>query len=679
MKEKDFIKKVFNDKVSDKEKIRAGATDSSLYDNKRGRIMKYRAVFAGVLVIVAVLISSFAIYSPPIFNDGTSPKAADKYSELISVIEDFNKQQNSFSPGDFFGGIEKSTNTVDAPMSPELDAAEPEDSYSSTNVQTEGMDEGDIVKVDGQTIYKLSSKGCVIIEATNGDMTVLSRINIDNYVPQELYLSGNKLIIIGGVYNEYRYTGAYTISPMYDYMCCISYNQTDIRIYDVSDKREPVLDRKITTDGYYFTSRLIEETNELLYMVNYNFYYGNEDSYVPKVEDSTVNDGVREPMPVEDIYYYEDIASFSYLVIGKININDAENDSEQSAFLGLSGTIYVSEDNIFVATYDYKSMYKENVWGWVSYDNSVVPITRIVKIAVSDLKHKASGKVDGTIKDRYSMDEYQGYLRVATTVSYNQSYNMVYVLKSDLTVAGKIDNIAPGEAIYSVRFNGTTGSLVTFEQVDPYYNLDLSDPNNPEISSGLKEDGVSYYIHYIEGTNYTIGVGRNTEVVYNPFGNSVQWRELKVSLYDNSSGEAVNVKTVYIPEEDSNWSCYSELFYNPKALLYQKDLGLFAFSYEAWSYESYYYNTMKQGLAVLKFDLTAEDENKLILRGTLNNLPEDEVSTENWYDYYDAYFTFVSRGVQIGEFIYTVSDRYITSYDLENLTKIESIDIYEEN
>ncbi len=236
-----------------------------------------------------------------------------------------------------------------------------------------------------------------------------------------------------------------------------------------------------------------------------------------------------------------------------------------------------------MATYDYQSVYKINAFGWVTTSDAVGS-TRIVKIALSDLKQKAVARVEGTISDRYWMDEYNGYLRVATSVWGSTQYTNIFVLDSNLSVKGKITNIAPGESIYSVRFNKETGSLVTFKQVYPYFNLNLSDPSNPTISRGLKEDGVSYYIHYIGDTSYTIGVGRMSEVVNSGWGERVIWTGLKVSLYDNSSGEAVNIKTVVL-----EGSCYSELFYNPKALLYDEAKGLFAFSYENWQYTDIFF------------------------------------------------------------------------------------------
>jgi uncharacterized secreted protein with C-terminal beta-propeller domain len=207
--------------------------------------------------------------------------------------------------------------------------------------------------------------------------------------------------------------------------------------------------------------------------------------------------------------------------------------------------------------------------------------------------------------------------------------------------------------------------------MDPYFNLNLANPYAPTISNGLKEDGVSYYLHYIGDTDYTIGVGMMSETD----GTFTRFTGLKISLYDNSSGEAVNIKTITI-----NGSCYSELFYNPKALLYNEERGLFGFTYENWVYsytsDYYYYNPkVTQGLAVLKFDLNAANDNdKLILRDTLSDV---ESAEPNNREYYYNYLNFIQRGVQIGDYIYTIGDSNVSSYDIETLTLKQKFELYE--
>lgn len=669
MKEKDFIKKALQQNIADKEKIRSNIlNDVQVKTKNRIKTKKVFSLAAAViLVIAASLIAMMSIYTAPKINAG--PNTIAEYSDVLNVIGKYRERDSSY--GLRFPKM-LSKPSLDAPAAVEQETSNSID-YSKTNIQTEGMDEGDIVKNDGEYIYKLNTDGFYIISAVNGSLTIESSIKIDNYVPQELYISGNKVILLGGIYETYSYNNYSNVSPMMDCMSFFRYSKTEIRIYDITDKTNPELKRQIVVDGNYFTSRLMTQENSLFYMINYNFNYNEESSYIPKISDSAINDGQEKNIPIENIFYYDDISQYSYLIIGHINIGDAEKSLTQYAYLGLGGEIYVSPENIFVASYSYASIYEYNVFGWRKASDSK-PQTRIIKISLSDLKHKAEAYVEGNVKDRYSLDEYNGYLRIATSVNYKTFYSNVFVLDSELNIVGKITEISPGETIYSVRFNKEKGSLVTFKKTDPYFNLDFSNPAEPKISKGLKEDGVSYYLHYIGDTDYTIGVGMMSNVIKDIYGERVIWTGLKVSLYDNSSGEAVNIKTIEI-----EGSCHSEIFHNPKALLYNEERGLFAFTYENWKYNNFGYNysSMTQGMAIFKFDINAENNaDKLVYRNTLSNL-NNKIDASS-YVFYDSYWKFINRGIQIGDYVYTISDQYIKSYSLDNLEVISTLNLYEE-
>ena len=678
MKEKELYKKVFDENMVNKENVLKNAKSGQRIDfsaKKRPKrylpIKKGFAIAAAVfLVVVIALIAMVSIYTNETF-DGKI-RSINSYEDVVKAVDGYYDSMNAYSYSGL-RGIAESTDDIPnmAPISDAAPAPTSEDSagnsagesYSQTNVQTEGMDEGDIVKCDGQYIYKLNSKGFFIISAVEGQLSVVSAIEIENYVPQEMYISGDKLIIIGGIYDYRSQISQYDIAPLYDCVCCIGFAKTDIRIYDITDKENPVLNRQVVLEGTYNTSRLQLSENKLFYIVNYDFYYGQEQNYVPKMMDSSSGTDEMQMIPEEDIYVFNHILGYNYLILGEIDLDAPEEGGKLVAYLGLGGMMYLSNDNIYVASYDYLNDYKYNVFGWaVSTDNYQKFI--IVKISISDLMLKKYGYVNGSINNRYWMDEYEGYLRVAT----EGNGNNLYVLNSDLNVVGKIEGIAKGESIYSVRFNKDKGSMVTFLRRDPYYSFDLSDPTDPKITNEVKEDGVSYYIHYIGETGYTIGVGEMSEEVENEWGGtSVLWTGLKVSLYDNESDQAI----VNIILEGS---CYSELFYNPKVLLYDEEKGIFGFSYEKWISNSYR-TDMEQGFAVFSFDVTNENpENKLVLRGTLSNM--DDAISPYIDDYYNYNCTFIRRGIYIGDYLYTISDKLIKSYSLEDLSEVASIDLY---
>ena len=116
--------------------------------------------------------------------------------------------------------------------------------------------------------------------------------------------------------------------------------------------------------------------------------------------------------------------------------------------------------------------------------------------------------------------------------------------------------------------------------------------------------------------------------------------------------------------------------------MYDKEKGILGFAYEKWNYNysyNYYYSSMEQGFAVFNFDTEAEnDQDKLVYRGTLTNISSEVDINYNYNYYYDNYWSFVTRGIFSGDYIYTISDRYITSYDMVSLTEVDKINILEE-
>ena len=152
--------------------------------------------------------------------------------------------------------------------------------------------------------------------------------------------------------------------------------------------------------------------------------------------------------------------------------------------------------------------------------------TGIVKINLQDFKILANGTSPGYPLNQFSLDEYNDYLRIAVTVGERslgpvKSANDVYVLDKDLKIVGAVKDMGLTERIYSARFIGNKGYLVTFRQKDPFYVLDLSDPQNPELKGELKIPGYSSYLEPISD-NMILGVGQEEN-------------QVKVSLFDVSS------------------------------------------------------------------------------------------------------------------------------------------------
>jgi inhibitor of cysteine peptidase len=173
--------------------------------------------------------------------------------------------------------------------------------------------------------------------------------------------------------------------------------------------------------------------------------------------------------------------------------------------------------------------------------------TGIVKIGTKNLEVESTGTVFGTTLNQFSLDEYDGYLRVATTVGENfgssaKNENDIYVLDSNLKIVGQIQGLGLDERIYSARFVGDKGYLVTFKQIDPFFVLNLSDPKNPQMKGELKIPGYSSYLHPI-GQNLVLGIGMESG-------------QVKISLFDVSDPNNPFEKDKYMLKE--GWSEISE-------------------------------------------------------------------------------------------------------------------------
>ncbi len=170
--------------------------------------------------------------------------------------------------------------------------------------------------------------------------------------------------------------------------------------------------------------------------------------------------------------------------------------------------------------------------------------TGIVKIGLNDLQVEATGAVPGTLLSQFSLDVFQGALRVATTVGTgflfgsSDTVNDVYTLDGKLAQQGSVLDLGKGERIYAVRFVGTRGYVVTFKQTDPFYVLDLSDPKAPVLKGELKIPGFSSYLDPLTDT-LVAGVGQENFKV-------------KVSLFDVRNPAAPTEVAKY--ELSDSWS-----------------------------------------------------------------------------------------------------------------------------
>ncbi len=310
--------------------------------------------------------------------------------------------------------------------------------------------------------------------------------------------------------------------------------------------------------------------------------------------------------------------------------------------------------------------------------------TVIHKIDINNgaVEYKATGEVPGSPLNQFSMDESKGYFRIATTVQgtwtskgETPSFNNVYVLDSDLKQTGMIEDIAPGESIYSARFMGDRAYLVTFMRVDPLFVLDLSDPSNPTILGKLKIPGYSDYLQPYDET-HLIGIGKDvnesidSNLVHE--ANAVYYtavQGVKLALFDVSDvNNPIEMANYVIGDRGTD----SLALTDHKAVLFDKSKNLLVIPIllaENKNKTSDYVGDFTfQGAYV--FDLTLE--NGFVLKGRITHVTDASLEKSGYY-YYSPYS--VKRSLYIGNYLYTLSDEMLKVNNLQDLTPVAQVDL----
>jgi inhibitor of cysteine peptidase len=546
------------------------------------------------------------------------------------------------------------------------------DDYSTTNVQVQGVDEGDIVKTDGNCIYQVNKQRVVIVKADPAEkMKVMSIINYadKNLVPLEIYLQGNKLIVIGSSqvnFPIYKEEGGVKkeIYPSRRSM----HASTKAIFYDMTDKGNIKLIREVELEGGYVSSRKIGAS---LYLVanDYVDYYSiqnGEANATPTYMDSRLNVGAVN-VGYNSIRYFPGVVESNYMMVAGINIegNDAAN---VTTYLGAGQNIYASAENLYVALTDYSRANPDN-----SYEES----TQLYKFAMKDAKltYLCKGTVPGVILNQFSMDESGSFFRIATTKGNTRatdegiSKNALYILDSMLSITGKVEELAPGEKIYSVRFMGDRAYVVTFKTVDPLFVIDLKDPTKPTVLGALKIPGYSDYLHPYD-ENHIIGFGKDTTEIKG----QAYYLGLKIALFDVTD---VNNPKQKFSEMIGARGTDSELLRNHKALLFSKDKNLLAFPVtlmerndNSGTKDSLQYGQFTfQGALVYNLDLKTGFK----LKGRITHLSNTEYlkAGNNWYDSDKS----VQRIIYVGDKLYTLSNGRIKANAISDLKEKGSITI----
>ena len=559
--------------------------------------------------------------------------------------------------------------------------------YSGTNVQVQGIDELDLAKTDGTYLYLASgSEVDVLLAYPAASMHLVSRIRLGNLTDDAsgtgtglsatgLFLDGSTLVVVGQAYAFGAYdpmqpapmiptTGGSVASSLLPRP-----ERTLVFLLDVSDPATPVLLHTISVTGMPSTGRMVDGT---VYVVATEWIQAINGTYLlPQV----CIDGSCSDLAPEQVYHdpqSEDAWDYTNLLA--VDLVSAHS-SVMSIVTGGYSLLYMSPTAMYLAFYKWAAVP-------LGLASPLLPVrmsgghTTIYKLRADgvDLSTVGSADVPGSLISQYALDEWNGDLRVATTVrdfTANASTvsNGVFVFDENMSRIGAVDGLAPGESIFAVRFLGNRAYVVTFRKIDPLFVVDLSDPAHPVVSGFLEMPGFSQYLYPLDA-GHLVGVGK--DAIPAEEGNWSWYQGLKLSLYNVSRSTAPN-ETANVTIGDRGTA--SEVLYDPHAFLYVPDHKLLvlpvdlaivnASEYPQGVPEWAWGTVVWQGVIVYRVNETTGFQELARIahdNGTVNE-------TCGWY----ASPKEIRRSLFIGDVLYTISGTEVMANSLTDFSEISTV------
>jgi hypothetical protein len=403
--------------------------------------------------------------------------------------------------------------------------------FSGTNNQEQNVDEADLVKTDGDRLVVVSGNTLRVIDTTAAVPRLTKTIQLpDDTWGGQLFLSGDRALLM---------TSGWTDRPFVDRSIPTDwYPGSPIgRLVEI-DLDEGTVTRALEFEGGYLSAREVGGSIRVVLTASANrfafVYPSNPDATESAteankavIESSTIDhwlptyriveggETVTEG-PIVDcnrVHLPTEFAGFGSMVLLTVDLDDGLRVNDTLSVFTDAQTMYASTERVAVATPR-----------WPTFDErgELVPdddySTAVHTFDITDptsARYVASGSVRGHLLNQYSLSEYQGLLRVATTDGdpwwggRTESESFVTVLEEDdrsLRTIGQVGGLGRGEQIFAVRFLGDQAYVVTFRQIDPLYTVDLSDPENPRVAGELKIPGFSSYLHPVDD-DHLLGVG----------------------------------------------------------------------------------------------------------------------------------------------------------------------------
>ena len=543
------------------------------------------------LVVLGLLLAACSSISDPGFRArgigsgfnaaGTSFTASLTPFSACSAVLDYLKAEamervgpygldgvGGFHPPWAFGVAEDMTGGAPmTTMSARAGASDGSGAYSTTNVQVRGVDEPDIVKTDGTRIISIIDGVLRLVDLSGDEPRLASTLRLDGW-GHTLLVDGDRVLVLSP---EYGWA-----VPMDDLARTVMpAGSPSVRVIavDVSDPNEMVVESSLVLSGNLVSARAVDGTARVVvssFPSELGFVYPSSPSgeqraleanrqviaestieqWLPSyasldADGSTVRTGLA--VPCHRIHKPADFGGFSTLSVVTFGLDGELVGGTGTGIIAAGDTVYASAENLYVSTTVW--IPSDVVGTEPSRDVEERYSTAIHQFAIGGAgaaRYVASGSVAGHLLDQFSMDEYEGRLRVAVTDGppwwfSDSSESLVVVLEErdgTLTEVGSVGDMGRGERIFSVRFIGDTAYVVTFRQTDPFYVVDLADPTAPAVVGELKIDGYSGYLHPL-GDDLILGVGQDADSQGMTLG-------AKATIFDVSDPSA--------PGEVSTWS-----------------------------------------------------------------------------------------------------------------------------
>jgi beta propeller domain-containing protein len=500
-------------------------------------------------------------------------------------------------------------------------------SYTTTNSQVEGVGEADFVQNDGTRIAALAGGKLHLARSWPPEaLASTASLDVEGW-PHDLFLAGDRAIVFSAVYVPRTLEGEHPVCPLAagpsagvsaslvggDYMCGYwSHDVVKITTIDVSDLAAPQVTSEVYLPGSYVSARRIGDRVRLVLSDTLPFPDGvlfwpalppgagevQRDAAFAALADQnealirarTLDDWLRRgtvkrpgAADVELGYACTDFAQGSgpvrpgILTVATFDVPSSSLVSRTSV-LAEPGVVYASASTLYVAA--------QHWWWWTEPGQRDATYLHAFDLTDPDrAAYVGSGVVDGSIRDQYALDEHDGALRVATTVSARvddgtqwgrvELAGRVSVLKPDggaLKLVGETPAFGQGERMFGTRFVGTRGFVITARAIDPLFTFDLSDPGEPRLVGELEMPGFISYLHPISDT-HLLGVGMEVAAGGGP-------NRVKVALLDVTDlAHPAAVSTALVGE---GWSS-SEALWNPKAFTWLGARSLLAIPFADWS------------------------------------------------------------------------------------------------